>query len=204
MSANFFPSKILRALWLLCSLVAAGHAVATTVNPPTFTQLVRGSDYVIRARVTAVESELRRREGRWLVYSKITLAIREVIAGVPPLQPVLEMLGGKVGDEELVVDGAPSFAVGDEDILFVQGNGANFHPLYALGYGRYPIRRAPDGREFVTRADGAPLLAATDVSRPLVEGHAAAPPRVDDCLALTPAAFAAAVHQTRSPARHEN
>ena len=97
----------------------------------------------------------------------VELDVRQVIAGAPPVPLVLTMLGGKVGAEEMRVEGAPTFHVGDEDILFVRGNGRNFSPLVALMHGRYPVVRGAAGREYVARANGAALFSEQDVSLPM-------------------------------------
>lgn len=179
-----------------------GQVAATTVRPPAFTELVRESDYVVRARARKVESAIHERNGRKWIESKITLEVLEVIAGAPPSPLVLTMLGGRVGDEIMVVAGAPIFAVGDEDILFVQGNGVNFHPLYAMMHGRYPVKHdAATGRDYVTRNDGVPLVDVAEVALPL--GEAGAPGAVlqrrlrRSADALTPADFARRIRETR-------
>lgn len=181
----------------------ASPLFATTVVPPDFAELVRGSDFVVRARVKSVESEARRQQGRALIFTRVTVEVLETIAGEPPTPLVLTLLGGRVGEDELVVEGAPTFAVGDEDILFVQGNGVNFHPLYAVMHGRYPVKHdAATGRDYVTRNDGVPLADVAEVALPL--GDAAAPAARlqrrfrSPAEALSPAEFAQRIRQTRT------
>jgi hypothetical protein len=197
-----FPRLLLFALLGF----AAFPARATTVVPPDFVQLVNGSDYVVRARVKAASAERRLVGTRPLIFTRIELEVIEVLAGAPPERPVLEMLGGQIGDEELWIEGAPRFAVGDEDIIFVSGNGANFHPLYALGHGRYRITRDGAGRERVLRSNGVPLEDVAEVALPLSDGSAAAwQARLrPSTRALTPAEFGALVRAARQPgARRE-
>ncbi|MBI3884130.1 MAG: hypothetical protein HY302_00105 [Opitutae bacterium] len=196
----------LRHLLLICFGVwAAADAGGTTVVPPDFAQLVNGSDYVVRARVAKVTAEPRTVEGRALIFTRVEFEVLAVLAGAPPRNLVLVMLGGKLGDEELWIGGAPRFAAGDEDILFVSGNGANLHPLYALGHGRYPVRRDAAGREFVARSNGVPLTGVAEVALPLAEEPPGAGPgpRGAAGRALTPAEFAAAIKQTRASSLRE-
>ena len=95
----------------------------------------------------------------------------EVVAGTPPEKVTLELLGGKVGEEELRVVGMPKLEVGDEDILFVSKNGRAVAPLYAMGHGRYAVEReARSGRKFVKREDGTPLQDTAQVALPLAKG----------------------------------
>jgi hypothetical protein len=201
------PTYPLRRLIAVLALLAATLAGATTVVPPDFAQLVNGSDYIVRARVATVASEKGRQGAKDVILTRVGLEIIEVIAGSPPSCPVLVLLGGRVGEEELWIEGAPQFAVGDEDILFVQGNGVNFSPLFALGHGRYSVRRDAAGREFLTRSNGVPLEDVAEVSAPLLDASAAALQLRfrSAARALSPSAFAAAIRSTRSTApRHEN
>ncbi|HVT73336.1 MAG TPA: hypothetical protein VHD61_09380 [Lacunisphaera sp.] len=163
--------KMLRALLGFITLVGtfalvATPAHATTVIPPKFDELVSKSDYIVRAVVTNVSAEIIGTGSSRHITTKITIQVRQVINGTAPSTVVLEQLGGQVGAERMVVDGVPTFQVGDEDILFVHGNGKNFSPLVALMHGRYPILKDTTGREYVARANGAPLYSEQDVSQP--------------------------------------
>ncbi len=181
----------------LALVLTAAPVKATTVIPPDFDHLVAQADYVVRAVVKAVTSELRTDGPHRHIVTKVELDVREVISGTPPQPLVLQLLGGKVGDEEMVVDGVPKFKVGDEDILFVHGNGRQFCPVVALTYGRFPVKRDDKGREYVARANGAPLLSEQDVAKPMGPpvspgsaplGAQASPP--GGAPALSPADFA--------------
>lgn len=183
-------------------LAAAVVAPATTVVPPEFPELVHSSDFIVRGRVRALRNEIRVREGREIPFTHVEIEVRELVAGTAPARVVLTLLGGRTSDGgELVVEGAPKFTVGDEDILFVQGNGRNFHPLNAVMHGRYPVKFDKAlKREYVARANGVPLLATAEVALPLAEGKIAALLRhqvkADD--ALTPAEFIQSIKETRA------
>jgi hypothetical protein len=148
-----------------------GKLAATTIVPPEFSELVNQSDFIVRAVVKSVDSHVEENARGHKIYTQVELEIREVIAGRPPRPLVLRILGGKVGGEEMVLEGAPEFNIGDEDILFVQGNGQQIFPLVAISHGRYPIQReGGTGREFVARANKVPLRNTAEVARPLGEG----------------------------------
>ena len=170
-------------------------AFATSVLPPEFDDLVNRADYIVRAVVVSVTPELKSRaDGSTSIHSKIALQVEETIAGHPPTPLVLDMLGGKMGDRELRINGAPKYQVGDRAVFFVQGNGRQVHPLVRMMHGLYPVERdAVTGRSFIVRADRSPLLDVRDVSRPLAEratSETAAGTRNTDT-ALTPEQFAA-------------
>jgi hypothetical protein len=194
------PSRILVCLRWLAVLATGAMLHATSVVAPEFPELVGNADYIVRAVVKSVTAEMIASptgKGRKIV-TRVELEVREVIAGTPPSPLVLQMLGGKVGDEEMRVEGAPRFQVGDEDILFLRGNGRQFNPLVGLMHGRYPIRRdAKTGREFVTRNDASPLRDSTEVSRPFSEGAVQAGTGRESSPGLTPDDFANRIRAMR-------
>jgi hypothetical protein len=174
---------------------------ATTVQPPTFSEIVTGSDYIVRAKVKAVTSEARLRQGRERIYTNVELEVLEVIAGSPPSPLVLTMLGGKVGDREMTVSGAPKFTVGSEDILFVKGNGRSLSPLYAMMHGQYPVLHdTAKKRTYVCRSNLVPLLSTDEIAQPLAAGKPAEMLRrlVDPSQALTPADFIRSIRSVRT------
>lgn len=188
--------------------LAAG-VTATTVMPPEFSELVNGSDYIVRAKVKSVSTEVRVRNGREKIYTNVELQVLEVVAGSPPSPLVLTMLGGKSGDRELVVEGAPRFVVGNEDVLFVSGNGRALSPLYAMMHGQYPVLHdTAKGRTYMCRSNLVPLLSTAEVSRPMEEGDPAERLRrlVNPSKAMTPAQFISSIKAVRkaNPARAKN
>jgi len=190
--------RIIALLGCLAAFWPTLHA--TTVKPPQFTELVNGSDYIVRARVKAIAYEVKERPGKQpMIYTQVTLEVIEPIAGEVPAQPVLRCLGGKAGATELRVEGAPQFKVGDEDILFVSGNGRNFSPLYAVMHGRYPVRRDAAGHEFVARNNDVPLSDVAEVAAPMTEGASAQLQKKfkSQADALTPSSFAAKIREAR-------
>jgi hypothetical protein len=165
--------------WLAAAIffgVLATGASATTVVPPDFSQLVNESDYIIRGVVKSVTSEYRATtsgKGRKII-TKVEVQVLEVVAGTPPTTVVLEMLGGTVGNDKMTLEGAPQFKVGDEDILFVSGNGQTICPLVAMMHGRYRVmHEAATGRKYVARSNKVPLQDTAEVVLPMAEGAAA-------------------------------
>ena len=191
--------KLSRGLWRLSvALVLIGLAVvvpaarALSVVPPKFTELVSGSDFVVRTVVKSVKSEWRESHGQRHIYTLVEFTVTEFVTGTPPQPLVLRILGGRVGNDEMIVEGAPQFVVGQEDILFVRGNGKQFFPLTAVTHGRYPVvKDAQTGRVYMARNNGEPLQAVTDVAKPLTEGGAKDAPTQAKTVAqaLTPAQF---------------
>ncbi len=169
------PRSLAFALAALLSYLALVVPVAraTTVRPPEFSELVSGSDYIVRGVVTKVTSDFAA-PGSKKIITKVEIEVTEVIAGTPPTPLVLTMLGGRVGDVAMVVQGAPQFVVGDEDVLFVRGNGKQFYPLTAVMHGRYPVLKdKTTGRAYVARSNLVPLEDTAEVALPITDGAAA-------------------------------
>ena len=183
---------------LFLGLLICPRATATTVVPPAFSELAGRSDYVVRGRVLATNSEWRIKGNSRRIFTRVEVEVLEVIAGQPPSHLILECLGGRVGDEELVVDGSPVFVVGQESILFVSGNGRAFCPLYAMNYGFYPVQEeAATKRRYMARGNQVPLESIAEVAQPLLEGEDAASQRQTklSSRALTPQEFIQEIKQ---------
>ena len=176
---------------MLLAVCAANLAVATSVVPPAFSELVNESSYIVRAVVKSVNPEERSNaKGARLIYSRVELDVKEVVAGRPPSPLVLEVLGGRIGDRELAIAGAPKFIVGEESVLFVQNNGHQVYPLVRMMHGMYRIRKESSrGVEQMTRSDGTPLREVSEVSRPLREQPVAAAVAAPAGAALSPDDF---------------
>jgi hypothetical protein len=184
------------ACCVLGLLLLAAPLRATSVVPPDFDQLVNESDYIIRARVESLRAEYRDGPQGRLIVTFVKLRVLETIAGRPPATVELEMLGGRIGADELALVGAPKFAVGNEDFLFVRDNGRTIYPLFAMMHGRYPVLRDPQtGREFVARSNAVPLQDVAEVALPMATGAATAVQQraIPPSAALTPTAFTARI-----------
>ncbi|HUR60446.1 MAG TPA: hypothetical protein VM029_22175 [Opitutaceae bacterium] len=181
--------------------VLAPLARATTVQPPNFPELVGEADAIYRGQVTGVEARrVARPDGGSTIKTFVTVSIDRVLKGTEEKNVTLEFLGGTIGDETLDVGGMPKFIVGEKGILFVQRNGRQFCPLVRLGHGSYRIEKDPaSGRDYVARANRAPLQDVADVEAPLSE-HAARSTPADVSRALSPATFESRiVNEVRSP-----
>ncbi len=165
-------------------------ARATTVLPPTFDELVNNADYIVHARTKSVTATKATSGHGPKIYTQVELEIVDVVAGTPPAQVTLRLLGGQVGDERMIVEGMPRFRVGDEDVLFVSGNGHAVCPLYGMMHGRFPVRTDPaSGRKYMTRENGAPLENTRQIFTPMTAspsvGAAAREAAVSGALGLT-------------------
>lgn len=171
---------------------------ATTVIPPSFPDLVEKAEAIYRGRVTAVESRhVDRPDGARVIKTFVTVAIDKVLKGAAQNTITLEMLGGRIGDDSLLITGMPKFTVGAEEFVFVQRNGAQFCPLVAMMHGRYRVLHdAAQSRDYIARDNRLPLTDLAEVGLPMTELPAqirAATVASSTPRALTPAAFEAGV-----------
>lgn len=196
------PTRAAASVWIFAMLGSlVGHAHATTVVPPEFPTLVNESDYIIHAVTKSVSSEKRTTPRGTKIYTRVELEIIEVIAGHPPAHVTLEFLGGQVGEERMTIEGTPRFTVGDEDILFVSGNGRSICPLYGMMHGRYLVgKETATGRQYVARSDGEPLQNTAQIASSMeTESNIATRHRAAAATALGPAEFVREIKATVRP-----
>ena len=194
------------ALLLLGWGLWAGRMAATTVVPPQFPSLVSQSDYIVRAVVKSVRAEFETTGRGKKIHTFVELDVREVIAGTPPSPLVLRLLGGKVGEMEMIVDDAPKFQVGDEDILFVKGNGRMAYPLVGIMHGRYPVKTdAATNRRYIARSNGEPVQSTAEMSQPMAASAGTPQQRqARAAQALTPEQFISQIKNvTKDPGQRE-
>jgi hypothetical protein len=197
--------RMLPPLAALALAILPLGAPATTVIAPDFDRLVNSADYVVRATVKSIASDWRDnpdRPGKPYIATRVELDVLEVISGTPPTPLVLDLAGGRIGDKELTIDGAPRFVVGQESILFIRGNGRQIVPLVGMRHGHYPVRRDKrTGATQVMRSGGKLLYHETEVA--LSEGAASAvTTRNPRAQPLSSDEFAARIRSTaKSPQR---
>lgn len=178
-----------RILFLVAIVAGAPAVRATTVVPPTFSELVAEAQTIARAKVTA-------RECRWafspqgrVIKTYVTFTVLKTLKGEARETLTLEFLGGELDGEGMRVEGMPQFAPGDIEIVFVTGNTLRFCPLVAMGHGRYRVLTDPaTARRYVARDDRAPLTSEREVQLP--QGESATISSAEKMsAALSPEAF---------------
>ena len=155
--------SLLRSLLLFVTLLPA---IATTVIPPTFDELVDQAEIIFQGTVVDVRSEWMGAGAQRHIVSYVTFRVDEAIKQQPGATYSLLMLGGTVNGETMGVADAPLFKVGDRDILFVEHNGTQFIPLVGIMHGRFRLRADADtGKEIVTTDAGEPVTNVADLGK---------------------------------------
>ena len=179
----------LRRLFAVAVLAAScGVSSATTVIPPSFSQLVTQAELIFQGSVTNVQSEWQGTGRDRHIQTLVTFKVDEQLKGAAGDNYTISMLGGTVDDQTMEVTDAPRFKVGDRDILFVEHNGSQFIPLVGIMHGRFRVQRdEATGREFVATNDGVPLVDVNQLGKNQQAATAA------EGTPLTPAAFKSVV-----------
>jgi hypothetical protein len=155
-----------RYLLTCAGVLAIGcSALATTVIPPSFDELVSRAEVIFQGTVTDVRSQWVGEGGQRRINSYVTFKVEDAIKGKPGAQITLQMLGGTVGSETMEVTDAPKFKVGDRDILFVENNGTQFVPLVGIMHGRFRVKKDEAGRDAAFTNEGSPLSDVTQLGK---------------------------------------
>ena len=169
---NRFP--LIRSLVLGCilALAASSMATATSIRPPSFSQLVEQSGSVVRATVQSVRPYEDSYEGERIVRTEVTLNVLESIVGeVATGELKIRMLGGEVAGLRLEVGAMPKFELGKERVLFLHPEGRFICPTVGWGHGKYQVDRSgADGVARVRRSNCRPLQDLQQVAQP-IHGH---------------------------------
>jgi hypothetical protein len=150
----------------IVALATIGFSVrATTVVPPSFDDLVDKAEVIFQGNVTDVKSQWVGEGSQRYIVSYVTFAVKDAVKGAPGEKYTLRMFGGEVDGEGMAVADAPKFAVGDEEILFVENNGSQIVPLVGMMFGRYHVQKDHMGRELIKTNEGAALKSVNRIGQ---------------------------------------
>jgi len=127
---------------LLCCSLLVSPALATTLAPLSFEQLVNESAAVVYGRVTDVRSQWT--DDRRFIESVVSIEILKGMKGSAGETMSFTVPGGQVGRYLNVIPGAPVFAVGDAAVFFLTSRGPRLPVTTGLTQGIYRVQR--DGR----------------------------------------------------------
>lgn len=155
-------TPIARIRAVLAAVTALGlfaNANATTFMYKDFDALVADADAVVSGTVANISYA---RGPDKNLYSFIALHKVDVVEGSYAARSVtLRMTGGEDGDKRQGIVGAPEFAVGDDVILFVWGNGEYDMPMVGGPQGVFRVKQSTvtdDAGNTVHGVDGAHLV----------------------------------------------
>jgi hypothetical protein len=165
----------------LLALVSAGsagaiglvsrEASASVSVAAVFDDLVRQSTAI--AAVTPVERQVQWEDGRIVTYTRVR--VDSAIAGELPQDVWVRTLGGEIGRVGQIVEGEPSFSVGQPSLVFLRARARGFE-VTARAQGQFAIVAGADKvlRLASAKDVGAILPAvasASRVAREVLEGR---------------------------------
>jgi hypothetical protein len=141
------PSKYF-CISLLCGLVLAISAGATTIARMNLDELTRAAHVVARGK--CVSSEARFDNGN--IWTFTTFEVEETLKGSAVGQITIRLPGGKVGHLTSTVDAVPQFRAGEEAYLFLEPTAAGDLSVTSWVQGTFRVRRdAATAKETVTQ-----------------------------------------------------
>jgi hypothetical protein len=152
-------------------LASSGQSHATTVLKVEVADMTRMSEWVVRARVLAVDNVHLKGPDEG-IFTDVTLQIDEVYRGLNAPKTVKMRLMGGLGDNGIAmrVPGMPNFKVGEEAVLFLEKTAFGYVPA-GLEQGVWRIYRGPLGYQVVQQTVLDTQLMARDDNGALVPTH---------------------------------
>ncbi len=131
------PRHGMRAVAFIATAVlitaTAPFVDATTLRKMDLADLVGTSERVVHARV--VDQRSYWDEGLMQIFTDTTFDVIEQAKGEGPREITITLMGGRVGIIDTVVPGTPSFAIGEEAVLFTESRPDGRKHLVGLSQG---------------------------------------------------------------------
>jgi hypothetical protein len=151
-----FRKRVLGAVAAIavCALALPVHA--TTLIKKNFDDLVTEADAVVvgTVRDTQAQYAADRR-----IHTLVTISDLRVLNGrYDGTSLTLQLVGGRIENDVMLVHGSPRFAVNDRVIVFVQGNGTQMVPFVGWTQGVFRVERDARGRQKVFDHERNPVV----------------------------------------------
>jgi hypothetical protein len=129
----------------LVALALAAPAAASSMLAYDIPEMTTQADLVVRGTVG-------RAAGRWVgkrIVTEVTVRVDASLKGAAASEVTLYVPGGIADGIGMAVSGAPTFAVGEEVVVFLrQKSGA--YDVIGLGQGKYSITKDAAGKKLAT------------------------------------------------------
>lgn len=141
---SMFVSLVLVLAFLLLSSHSAG---ASMMEKMSFDSVVGESDTVISGRVVNIEHKTLDVKGNKVPHTFVTIAIEDNLKGnVKGDVCTIKLAGGPLPEENkvYVVEGVPTFTMGEEVFLFLRNNQSLYSPVVGLNQGFFKVVTDPN------------------------------------------------------------
>lgn len=142
-------------------LLGGGSAArATSVERFDLAELTSRSEVVVHGRCTKTTS---RTDAKGTIVTDVELEVTEPLKGAAAAKTFsFTVYGGIVGNRGSTICGAPTFAEGEEQLLFLSAeNGAKLRTCIGLSQGKYTIRTEGDRKLAYRNLEGLTLVDRT-------------------------------------------
>ena len=155
-----------RLFSIIVLLLCARELHATVLLPAEFREIVAGSQVIVYGRVTDVRAEWS--DDRRRIDTIVTVEAGSYLKGGPGNTVTFRVPGGQIGRYRNIMIGAPSFAPGEEAVLFLSAPGPAVAHVFGLSQGVFRVRVDPrTGRRVVVPPV---LMARGDAPEAIVRG----------------------------------
>ncbi len=153
-AANVHMLKRLSIVSLVLIFLITTSSHATTVERLNLEDLVKKANKIVVGRIS--DSRTFWSDNGKLILTSYTIEVGETIKGQASRTVELTTVGGRVGDLVLHVSGMPSFAQGEDAVVFIENSGS-YSTVVGMGQGKFTVTNGevsnnvtglafPDGR----------------------------------------------------------
>jgi hypothetical protein len=158
------------ALTISFLLVSLAGTYAITVLPISEEELTKRATVIVTGEVEEVSSGFD--ENQNTIYTYIKTRVTRVLKGeLLDDYITLRQVGGTVGDQSIMVPGAPVYELGDEILVFAGPLGqTGYYGVLGIYYGRYQIELDPStGKKYASGASFGIVHTDPETFEPLPE-----------------------------------
>lgn len=150
-------SKLYAAAMVASMFMLSAQAGATTLLKKSFDDLVTEADAIVVGTVSDTQAQY---GADRKIHTLVTITDLQVVHGdYQESSLTLQLPGGRLENDVMVVHGSPRFAVKDRVVVFVQGNGKQFVPIVGWIQGVFRLEAdAKTGRQKVMDHERNPVL----------------------------------------------
>ena len=146
---------------LIALLVCAAPSASTTVLPLAFDDIVARAETAFLGEAVRLRPDWRTTSRGKYIVTTVTFRTVRVLKGRVGAEVQLDFPGGEIGGLRMEVDQMPAFAVGDRDVLFLEGD-RRVSPIVGFNNGRFRvIADRAGGPARVLMHDGRPFTAGS-------------------------------------------
>ncbi len=180
------------ALGCLLTAAALSPAGALTSIPRDLDQLVAHADAIFRGVAVSKQAAWKGEGANRHIVTRVTFRVAETYKGAAERERTLEFFGGELDGKGMAIPDMPAFSVGDDAILFEEGNEKQVCPLVGADQGHFQVTSSGDAERIFTHA-GAGVVSAASIGETLPRTGAVA--RLAAAHSLTVADFRGEIQQ---------